>query len=65
MSAARSLSCPILVMSSLRFAPGTYAWGWWVGMSYDGAVITGWGAIARTEEEANKVVQDLIDSGKS
>jgi hypothetical protein len=43
---------------------GTYAWGRWVGMSYDGAVITGWGAIARTEEEANKVGQDLIDSGK-
>jgi len=43
---------------------GTYAWGRWVGMSYDGAVITGWGAIARSEAEANKVVQDLIDSGK-
>lgn len=23
---------------------GTHAWGRWVGMSYDGAVITGWGA---------------------
>ena len=43
---------------------GTQAWGRWVGMSYDGAVITGWGAIARTEDEAGKVVQDLIDSGK-
>ena len=43
---------------------GTHAWGRWVGMSYDGAVITGWGAIARTTEEAEKVVQDLIDSGK-
>jgi transcriptional regulator with XRE-family HTH domain len=41
---------------------GTYAWGRWVGMSYDGPVITGWGAMARTEEEAHKVVQDLIDS---
>ena len=26
---------------------GTYAWGRWVGMSYDGAVISGWGVIAR------------------
>jgi hypothetical protein len=33
-------------------------------MSYDGAMITGWGAIARTAEEAEKAVQDLIDSGK-
>jgi transcriptional regulator with XRE-family HTH domain len=41
---------------------GTYAWGRWVGMSYDGPVITGWGSMARTEEEAHKVVQDLIDS---
>jgi hypothetical protein len=31
-------------------------------MSYDGAVITGWGALARTPEDAHKVVQDLIDS---
>jgi hypothetical protein len=34
-------------------------------MSYDGAVITGWGAMARTEDEAHKVVQDLINSGES
>jgi transcriptional regulator with XRE-family HTH domain len=44
---------------------GEHAWGRWVGMSYDGLVITGWGAIGRTEELAHKVVQDLIDAGKS
>jgi transcriptional regulator with XRE-family HTH domain len=44
---------------------GTHAWGRWVGMSYDGEVITGWGAVARTEEDAAKVVQDLIDSEES
>ena len=38
--------------------------GRWVGMSYDGAVITGWGTLSRTAEEAEKVVQDLIDSGE-
>jgi hypothetical protein len=43
---------------------GTQAWGRWVGMSYDGAVITGWDVIARTAEEAEKAVQDVIDSGK-
>ena len=41
---------------------GTHAWGRWVGMSYDGAVITGWGAIARSEDESSKVVQELTDS---
>lgn len=41
---------------------GTHAWGRWVGMSYDGHVITGFGAIARTEEETRKIIQDLIDA---
>jgi transcriptional regulator with XRE-family HTH domain len=40
---------------------GGYAWGRWVGMSYDGQVITGWGGMARSEEEAHKVVQDLAN----
>jgi transcriptional regulator with XRE-family HTH domain len=40
---------------------GSYAWGRWVGMSYDGPVVSGWGAMARTEAEAHKVVQDLAD----
>ena len=31
-------------------------------MSYDGPVVTGWGAIARTEEQAHQVVVDLIKS---
>lgn len=35
-----------------------------VGMSYDGVVITGWGALARTQDEAHKVVQDLIDDNE-
>jgi transcriptional regulator with XRE-family HTH domain len=40
---------------------GTHAWGRWVGMSYDGTVISGWGAIARSEDEARQTVQNLID----
>jgi hypothetical protein len=44
---------------------GTYAWGRWVGMSYDGPVVTGWGAIARTEEQVHQVVVDLIKSEPS
>jgi hypothetical protein len=31
-------------------------------MSYDGPVITGWGAIARTQEQAHQVVLDLINA---
>ena len=30
----------------------------------DGAVITGWGVMARTSDEAKQVIQNLIDSGK-
>jgi transcriptional regulator with XRE-family HTH domain len=41
---------------------GTHAWGRWVGLSYDGLVITGWGAIARTRDQAHDLVQNLIDT---
>jgi hypothetical protein len=40
---------------------GTYAWGRWVGMSYDGPVVSVWGTMARTEDEAHQVLRDLID----
>jgi transcriptional regulator with XRE-family HTH domain len=40
---------------------GTYAWGRWVGMSYDGPVVSGWGAMARTDEEARQVLKGLVD----
>jgi transcriptional regulator with XRE-family HTH domain len=44
---------------------GTHAWGRWVGMSYDGAVITGWGSLARTQEHSAQIVQDLIDEDEA
>lgn len=40
---------------------GTHAWGRWVDMSYDGPVVSGWGAMARTEDEARQMLRDLID----
>jgi hypothetical protein len=43
---------------------GTYAWGRWVGMSYDGPVVSGWGAIARTEDQAHQVVLDLTNDSR-
>lgn len=60
----RSTDAAVRSKGTLYFAlhpHGTHAWGRWVGMSYDGLVITGWGAMARTQDLADKVVQDLID----
>jgi hypothetical protein len=34
--------------------------GRWVGLSYDGPLITGYGALARTEEEVTAVMNDLL-----
>ena len=38
---------------------GSRALGRWVGMSYDGDIITGWGSLAHTEEEARAVIDQL------
>lgn len=43
---------------------GTFAWGRWVGMSYDGDVISGWGVLARTEDQANLVTHTLTETGQ-
>ena len=37
--------------------------GRWVGMSFDGSIVTGWGAMARTEEEALAVMAHLKEKG--
>jgi transcriptional regulator with XRE-family HTH domain len=42
---------------------GTHGWGRWTGMSYDGLVMSGWGALARDEDQATNVVRLLIDTG--
>ena len=33
--------------------------GRWVGLSYDGALVTGWSAMAKTEEEADRLMHEL------
>ena len=33
-------------------------------MSYDGEVVTGWGVMACTSEEAHDVTQHLVETGK-
>ena len=40
---------------------GDCAWGRWVGMSYDGLVVTGLGSIARTEELATQAIKEHLD----
>jgi transcriptional regulator with XRE-family HTH domain len=35
--------------------------GRWVGLSYDGAIMTGWGAIAKTEQEARSLISEHKD----
>ncbi len=39
--------------------------GRWVGVSHDGKIVTGWGAMARTEQDATAVIQELKDGETS
>lgn len=41
---------------------GTHAWGRWVGLSYDGLVVTGWAGVARNEDQVRNVVEKLIET---
>ena len=41
---------------------GTHAWGRWVGMRDDGPVVSGWGAMARSQEQAHQVVTNLVNA---
>src|SRR3954468_6801047 len=42
-------------------AQGEYAHGRWVGLSYDGPVVSGYAALARTQEETQAVMQRLLE----
>lgn len=41
---------------------GTHAWGRWVGMSYDGLVISGWAALSRERDHSQDVIHHLIET---
>src|SRR3954451_21012565 len=43
-------------------AQGDYAHGRWVGLSYDGPVVSGYATLARTQDEAKAVMQRLLDT---
>lgn len=38
--------------------------GRWVGLSYDGKIVTGWGAMAKTEEEARTILGGMLNKAK-
>jgi transcriptional regulator with XRE-family HTH domain len=42
---------------------GIHMVGRWVGLSYDGPLVSGWGAIARTEEEVVSLMNELREKG--
>jgi len=42
---------------------GIHMTGRWVGLSYDGPIISGWSAIARTEEEVTTLMDQLREKG--
>jgi hypothetical protein len=39
--------------------------GRWVGLSYDGPIVTGWGALARTEDEVVALMEKLRNDEKA
>jgi hypothetical protein len=44
---------------------GIHATGRWVGLSYDGNIVTGWSSMARSEEEARELVGKLKEQDAS
>src|SRR3954447_19435243 len=46
-------------------AQGEYAHGRWVGLSYDGPVVSGYAALARTQEATQAVMQRLLSGDGS
>jgi transcriptional regulator with XRE-family HTH domain len=42
-------------------AQGEYAHGRWVGLSYDGPVVSGYAALAKTPEQTQTIIRRLID----
>ncbi len=51
-------------MFFMLHAQGEYAEGRWVGLSYDGPIVTGYAGLARDDEGAQAVVQRLSRSGR-
>src|SRR3954465_6025806 len=46
-------------------AQGDHAQGRWVGLSYDGPVISGYATLARSQEQAKTIMQRLLDEAEA
>jgi hypothetical protein len=46
-------------------AQGDYAHGRWVGLSYDGPVVSGYATLARTQDQAKTIMQRLLDTAQA
>jgi hypothetical protein len=46
-------------------AQGDYAHGRWVGLSYDGPVVSGYAALARSREQTQAVMARLLDEAEA
>ena len=44
---------------------GDYAHGRWVGLSYDGPVVSGHATLARSQDEAKTVMQRLLETART
>jgi transcriptional regulator with XRE-family HTH domain len=51
------------VMYFVLHPHGIHMSGRWVGLSYDGPIVTGWGAIAHSRDEALSVMSHLKETG--
>lgn len=51
------------VMYFVLHQHGIHTAGRWVGLSYDGPIITGWGAMAHTKDEVLAVMAHLKEKG--
>jgi transcriptional regulator with XRE-family HTH domain len=46
-------------------AQGDHAYGRWVGLSYDGPVVSGYATLARSQDQAKAVMQGLVDGAQA
>src|SRR3954471_7433839 len=52
-------------MFFILHAQGDFAEGRWVGLSYDGPIISGYATLARTQAEAQDIMQRLLDEAET
>jgi hypothetical protein len=56
---------PVIVGAALAVDEDELDGGGGVGLSYDGNIVTGWSSMAKSEEEARKLVEELKEHDAS